>query len=191
MTTAIKNHRIFHTLSFLGVIVTITLLLFIGATAFHIPGFSQTSFAHAMERGTVPAGAQSLCVSSPNMQNCVNQDPVVQGCDKDAQTVAFKNILDAQGNLLATIERRYSPLCHSEWGRITDNGKQPLLIIVNKNTQSTKGIVAYSRMVFIPNLSVAPQIDGTVSINGIDPSQGGGAGQEAVIPALPPIENQP
>ncbi len=186
ITTLIKYNPALRTLLLLGIALLITLALVIGAMAFDVPGFSRISFAHAMETGkaTVQVPTQSLCASQPNIQNCTNQDPVVQGCDKDAKTLAFKEFLDRQGRLLATLQRRYSPLCHAEWGRITDDGKEPLQIIVNKNARSTQGTVVYSVMVFVPNLSVAPEIMGTVSINGINPAQSGSKGQGTTIPAL-------
>jgi hypothetical protein len=190
MTTMMKYNQALRVLLFLGVALATTLTLLIGAALFHIPGFSPISFAHAQATEKTAIQAPLLCASTPNAQNCTNQDPVVQGCAKDAQTVASKKILDAQGNTLATLQRRYSPTCHSEWGRMTDDGKQPLSILVNKNTRSTKGKVVYSTMVFIPNLSVAPKVDGSVSTNGVDPTQTGGQGQEAIIPALPSAQNQ-
>ena len=190
-TTLIKYNPALRILLLLGIALLITLALLIGAMAFDVPGFSRISFAHAMETGkaTVQVPTQSLCASQPNMQNCTNQDPVAQGCNTDAQTLAFKDILDAQGYLLATIQRRYSPICHSEWGRITDNGNEPLQIIVNRDERSTKGAVVYSIMVFVPNLSVAPEIMGAVSINGISPAEAGGAGLEGTIPAFPSAQN--
>jgi hypothetical protein len=190
MTSMMKHHQALRALLLLGVALATTLTLLIGAALFHVPGLSPISFAHAKETGKAAIQAQSLCATTPNAQNCTNQDPVVQGCTKDAQTVAFKKIIDAQGNTLATLQRRYSPTCHSEWGRMTDDGKQPLSIIVNKNVRSTKGKVVFSATVFIPNLNVAPQIDGTVSTNGIDPTQGGSQGKEALIAALPPAQSQ-
>ena len=192
MTTIMKYNQAFHTLLLLGVALATALTFLISATTFHIPGFALISFAHATDvRNTaIQEQTQLLCASKPSTQNCTNKDPIAQGCDTDAQTLAFKDILDAQGNLLATIQRRYSPICHSEWGRITDDGKEPLQIIVNKNARSTQGTVVYSVMVFVPNLSVAPEIMGTVSMNGINPAQAGSQGQETAIPALPSVQSQ-
>jgi hypothetical protein len=190
MTTMIKDNQVLRPLLLLLVTLATTLTLLIGIEAFHIPGFSLISLAHAQETRKAIIKTHSLCASNPNTQNCTNQDPIIQGCSKDAQTVAFKQILDAQGNILATLQRRYSPTCHSEWGRILDDGKQPLSIIVNKKTRSAKGKVVYSAMIFIPNLTVAPQVEGIVSTNGIDPTQAGGQGQETIIPALSPQNQQ-
>lgn len=189
MTTMINRKQTMRFLLLVFIVISMTLLLFVGTAACHIPPFPQTAFAHAMGTGQGSVQAQLRCASNPSAQTCTNQDPMVQGCDNDAVTVAFKTILDAQGNLLATVERRYSPTCHSEWGRITDNGRQPLLIVVNTSIRSTRGNRAFSAMVFVPNLGVAPEIDGTVSLNGIDPAQGGGVGREAILPALPPAQN--
>jgi hypothetical protein len=185
--TMMTYHRTLHTFLFMGAIIATTLTLLIGATAFKVPGFSMLSFAKEAPKTTVQA--QSLCISHPNSQNCTNQDPVVQGCDKDAQTVAFVQITDPHsGYLIATVQRRYSPSCHAEWGRMINNGNQPLQLTVNNNTRSTTGKFVYSMMVFVPNLSVAPQIIGTASTNGIDPAHGG-PGFVGVIPALPPTQN--
>ena len=187
ITTITKYKCNLRPLTLFGVALATMLTLFIGTAAF--PGFSPTSFAHTkvMEKRAVQA--LSLCAATPNVQNCTDQDPIAQGCLRDAQTVAFKLLLDAQGQLLATLQRRYSPTCHSEWGYMTDDGKQPLSLLVNQHMRSTQGNVVYSAMVFIPDLSVAPQIDGSVSINGIDPTQANGQALTTSIPALPPAQN--
>lgn len=191
MTIQTKAHQAFHALQPLGIALVIV-LLFLIASAFPVSGFSPISFAHAMDTGNTVASVQtqSPCIAQPSVQSCTNQDPVVQGCEADAQTLAFKEFLDAHGKLLATLQRRYSSQCHSEWGRILDDGKEPLQIVVNGHARSARGSVAYSVMVFVPNLTVAPEIMGTVSTNGIDPAQSGGIGRAATIPALLPAQNQ-
>ena len=128
--------------------------------------------------------ATSLCVSEPTDQHCTNQDPMVQGCYKDAQTIAFIEVYNPQAMHLARVERRYSPTCHTEWGRIVKdgNGQQPIRIsIAKKMPRSSPGNMLYSTMVFVPLLSVAPIIEGDISINGIGTNTAGGAGYGAVL----------
>jgi hypothetical protein len=186
MTMRTKYTHAFRALFLLGIALATVLPLFITA-AFPVLGFSLLSSAHAMAAGKTAVTGQALsrCASQPSAQTCTNQDPVTQGCETDAQTLAFKDILDAKGNLLATIQRRYSPSCHSEWGRISDTEKEPVQIVVNKQERSTEGSVVYSVMVFVPNLSVAPEIIGTVSLTGMNPAHSGVPGLAGILPALP------
>jgi hypothetical protein len=148
--------------------------------AFHIvffPEFLQHSQTMAVQ-------AISLCVSEPTDQNCTNQDPMVQGCYKDAQTIAFIEVYNPQTVHLARVERRYSPTCHTEWGRIVKdgNGQQPIQISIAKEIpRSSLGKVLYSMMVFVPVLSAAPIIEGDIGINGIGVNAAGGAGYGAVL----------
>lgn len=191
--TTIKNNRTLRALLLLGVTLISTLLLLIGSMSLHISGFSLTSFAYAAETGTTTNQVrllQAMCTSHPSGPHCNNQDPVAQGCSKDAQTLALKEITNAQGELLATTQRRYSPICRSEWGRIIQapNNHQPISITIAKNGEwASPGPVAFTTMVFVPNLSIASQIIGTASINGIAPNQDGGQGLAAFLPALPAV----
>ncbi|HEY7417285.1 MAG TPA: DUF2690 domain-containing protein, partial [Ktedonobacteraceae bacterium] len=92
-------------------------------------GFSFVSVAHAQTRtGQVPP--QSPCTADPGEATCNNQNPVLQGCGIDAQTLAYKDIPNAQGEVIAIVQRRYSPTCHSEWGRILEAAKRSLPIDV-------------------------------------------------------------
>jgi hypothetical protein len=60
------------------------------------------------------------CAQSPTMEVCNNQDPELQGCAADAQTTAQQAIVYA-GVTIGSVERRYSPICHSWWGRVFDD----------------------------------------------------------------------
>jgi hypothetical protein len=61
-----------------------------------------------------------LCVQAQTMETCNNQDPELQGCAADAQTIAQQDIVYA-GVTIGSIERRYSPTCHTWWGRVFDD----------------------------------------------------------------------
>lgn len=190
ITNRIKNYQILRSLLMLGMAVATTIVLLMGSVALHVPGFSPLPTAHAAERDNagMQAQGQTTCASDPTASHCTNQDPMQQGCAKDAQTLAYAKISNLQGKLLATVERRYSPTCHSEWGRITEplDEKEPLTILIGKlPLQATPGPVAFSNMVFVPNLSVASAITGTVSINGLSIDQLGNQGLGVSLPALP------
>jgi hypothetical protein len=162
------------------------LLLLIGGS----PGFSSASVAHAQTR-TGPVPPQSPCIANPGEATCNDQDPVLQGCGVDAQTLAYKDIPDAQGEVVAIVQRRYSPTCHSEWGRILEAAtrSQPIDVLMAGNDfSSTTGPVAFTTMRYVPNLSVAFEIVGTISTNSIPPDQSSSQGLSVVLPALPAIQ---
>jgi Protein of unknown function (DUF2690) len=185
MITRIKHSTpVLRTLYKVGITFITTLLLLVGSILLQFPGFSLVSFAHAQDSKTMAVQVTSLCMSEPTEQHCTNQDPMVQGCYKDAQTIAFIDAYDPHIIHLARVERRYSPTCHTEWGRIVkdDNGTQPIQISIAKEMpRSSLGKVLYSLMVFVPVLSVAPIIRGDISINGIGMNAAGGAGYGAVL----------
>ena len=179
-----KNKAALRTLLILGITLITTLVLLVGTVTLHFPGFSLVSFAHAQDTGMMAAQTISLCASDPTDQHCTNQDPMVQGCYKDAQTIAFIEMYNPNAIHLAGVERRYSPTCHTEWGRIIKygNGKQPIDISIANNTpRSSPGNVVYSTMIFVPILSIAPIIQGNISINGIDLNVAGGRGYGAIL----------
>jgi hypothetical protein len=183
----IKNNQMFRALLILGAMLVTTFVLLMGTVVLRIPGFSSLAFAHAAN-----AVAQTTCAADPTEPHCTNQDPVQQGCSQDAQTLAYEGIFNPQGKQLATIERRYSATCHSEWGRITEppDKKEPLTILIGKfPLQATPGPVAFSNMVFVPNLSVASVITGTISINGISSDQDNGQALGGSLPALPAAQS--
>ena len=116
MTRIRHNTPVLRTLYTMGVTLITTLLLLVGSILLQFPGFSLVSFAHAQESKMMAGQATSLCASEPTDQHCTNQDPMVQGCYKDAQTIAFIEVYNPQAMHLARVERRYSPTCHTEWG---------------------------------------------------------------------------
>jgi Protein of unknown function (DUF2690) len=185
MITRIRHLTpVLRTLYTVGVILITTLLLLFGSILLQFSGFSPVSFAHAQDSKTMAVQVTSLCVSEPTDQNCTNQDPMVQGCYKDAQTIAFIEVYNPQAIHLARVERRYSPTCHTEWGRIVkdSNGQQPIQISIAKEIpRSSLGKVLYSLMVFVPLLSRASIIEGDIGINGIGVNAAGGAGYGAVL----------
>ena len=124
MITRIRHSTpVLRTLYIVGITLITTLLLLVGSILLQFPGFSLVSFAHAQESKIMAVQATSLCMSEPTDQHCTNQDPMVQGCYKDAQTIAFIEVYNPQGMHLARVERRYSPTCRTEWGRIVKDGK--------------------------------------------------------------------
>ena len=185
MITKIRcSTSVLHKLHIVRITFITTLLLLVSTIFSQFPGFALVSFAHAQDIKTVTAQVISLCMSEPTEQHCTNQDPMVQGCYKDAQTIAFIDAYDPHIIHLARVERRYSPTCHTEWGRIVkdDNGTQPIQISIAKEMpRSSLGKVLYSLMVFVPVLSVAPIIRGDISINGIGVNAAGGTGYGAVL----------
>lgn len=65
---------------------------------------------------TVGTGIASIPLTSCYGDDCADEDPVMQGCDNDAQTIeTATNYRDADWEL------RYSPTCNAAWTRVTSN----------------------------------------------------------------------
>ena len=143
-------------------------------------GFALLALSHVSSR-TFAASLQHVmgmtCVQAPTMQHCNNQDPELQGCAADAQTIGQANIVE-KSVLIGSVERRYSQKCQSWWGRVFDNrlGSQANMSIAIAGTTlsapptfvSTQYRILYSSMAFdaTPTQQV-PAIIGTLEIDGI------------------------
>lgn len=72
-----------------------------------------------LSQGTAFAATQAhhipntTCASSPSEGNCTGQDPVAQGCQSDAYTVATAYTTDGTGHNTGYVELRYSNKCQS------------------------------------------------------------------------------
>jgi hypothetical protein len=188
IASSVKNTQLRRLFLIIGVACVTTIALVMSTIA----GFPPSSFVHAMG---LPFSSQTLCVSAPTREQCTNQDPVVQGCSRNAQTIAYEMFLSpATGNLLATAERRYSPACHTYWGRIVEpvTGKRGLSIAIAlkggpPQASTTTGTVVFTRMVFLScqAAQMAPII-GTMSLsNGANPAANGVPGLAALLAAIP------
>jgi hypothetical protein len=154
--------------------------------------FTPIASVHAMG---LPFADPTLCVSAPTMAHCANQDPMVQGCSRDAQTIAYEDFLDSStGSSFARAERRYSPKCHTYWGRIVEpvTGKRGLSIVVALNggppqVSTTTGTEVFTNIVFLscqtPQMA---RVVGAISLkNGEDPAANGISGLAANLSELP------
>lgn len=132
--------------------------------------------------------AGTTCVQAPTIQHCANQDPQLQGCAADAQTLAQADIVE-NGFVIGRVERRYSPHCHSWWGRVFDErvGSHANMFITIAGTTtsaaptfvSTSLRILYSPMQFaaVP-LQPIPAITGSLLIDGVS------APVSATLPAM-------
>jgi hypothetical protein len=95
MITRIRHLTpVLRTLHIVGVTLITTIFLLVGSILLQFPGFALVSFAHAQGSKMMAVQATSLCASEPTDQHCTNQDPMGQGCYKDAQTIAFIDVHD-------------------------------------------------------------------------------------------------
>jgi hypothetical protein len=163
---------------------TLVVVLFAGGMAFlTLPGFSPRALAASLQQA---AGA--TCAQAPTAQHCNNQDPELQGCAADAETIGQASIVE-NGAIIGSVERRYSPTCQSWWGRVFDNraGSQANMFITIAGTTlsapptftGTRYRILYSPMVFdaTPTQQV-PAITGALSINASTPPA------SATLPAI-------
>src|SRR5215471_10717137 len=93
----------------------------IGLGGLILAALLSASFAFLVSPHLLPhialAAGNTTCAQSPDAAHCNNQDPTIQGCTADAQTIASHNILDYSEKFIGKAERRYSPRCHTYWGR--------------------------------------------------------------------------
>jgi Protein of unknown function (DUF2690) len=188
MIASIMNKTHTRLLLLLGVACVTMLALLMSTLAV----FTPIASVHAMG---LPSADPTLCVSAPTMAHCTNQDPMAQGCSRDAQTIAYEDFLDpSTGNSLARAERRYSPKCHTYWGRIVEpvTGKRGLSIVVALNggppqVSTTTGTEVFTQMVFLscqtPQMA---RLVGAISLkNGENPTANGVSGLAALLAVTP------
>jgi hypothetical protein len=173
-----------HMLVGLGGIV-VAVILATGLAIFTIPRFSPHAFAATLQQA---AGTTCAQAPKPTAQLCDNQDPELQGCAADAQTIGQADIME-NGFTIGRVERRWSLKCQSWWGRVFDNrvGSQANMFITvagatlsaSPTFVSNQYRILYSSMVFdaTPNQPV-PAITGILSIDGITPDA------TATLPAI-------
>lgn len=70
---------------------------------------SSHAFAASLQRSV-----GTTCVQAPTMEHCNNQDPELQGCAADADTIGQANIVE-NGVTIGRVERRFSHRCDA-WG---------------------------------------------------------------------------
>ncbi|GCE32055.1 hypothetical protein KDA_75390 [Dictyobacter alpinus] len=133
---------------------------------------SPHAFAASLQQAT---GA--TCAQAPSTEHCNTQDPELQGCAADAQTLDQMNIVE-NGITIGSVERRWSARCQSWWGRVFDMrpysqanmyiGVAGATLSASPTFVSNNYRILYSFMVFdaTPNQPV-PAITGTLEIDGI------------------------
>jgi hypothetical protein len=113
---AVKNNHTLRLLVILGSSLVTTLALLGGSIAIHEQGL--TPFATTAHAATV-----SSCATTKGTQpaRCEHQDPIVQGCVTDAETLDLHTVFqDSQHTKpLGEVELRYSPTCKTYWVRTT------------------------------------------------------------------------
>ncbi len=70
--------------------------------------------------GPLTASAADNCYYNPSKSTCDGDNPSTSGCSADSYTVETQN-LDLNGEIVGTVELRYSPHCGTNWGRTTNN----------------------------------------------------------------------
>ncbi|GAC1343472.1 MAG: hypothetical protein NVSMB27_03450 [Ktedonobacteraceae bacterium] len=156
-----------------GVLIAVILA---GSLALLAPAlFSHQAFAASLQRV-----ARTTCAQAPTMEHCDNQDPELQGCASDARTLGQAVALVENGFTIGRVERRYSPMCQTWWGRVFDTrigSRANMFIAIADTTLSAPPTfvgpryrILYSPMVFdaIPTQQV-PAIIGMLEIDGIAP----------------------
>jgi len=112
----LKNNQTLRLLGIFGISLLTMLVILAGSTIIHqgFPPFATT--AHA-------APVNSSCAATKGVQPvlCEHQDPIVQGCVTDAQTLDLQTVFQdrQQTKPLSEVELRYSPTCNAYWVRTT------------------------------------------------------------------------
>ena len=113
----LKNKHTLQLVVILGISLVTTLALIWG-TAHYAQGLSPfTTAVHA-----APLSAPTCATTKGTQKSlCEHQDPIVQGCVIDAETLNLQTV--SQGNQqtkpLGEVELRYSPKCKTYWVRTT------------------------------------------------------------------------
>src|SRR5450755_2010567 len=150
----------------------IAVILASGLAFITLPRFSPRAFAASLQQA-----AGTTCAQAPTMAHCNNQDPELQGCAADAQTIDQTDIKE-NGFTIGSVERRYSQRCHSWWGRVFDQriGSQANMYITVAGTTLSAAPtfvgnhyrILYSPMVFdATQTQQVPAITDTLEIDGI------------------------
>lgn len=150
---------------------------------------AQSRFAPQVLAASLQQMTGTTCAQAPSQAHCDQQDPEVQGCTADATTIAQANIVE-NGVTIGSVERRYSGVCHTWWGRVINDRigshfNSNLYITIGGTTISgaptfsgSQETILYSPMVFDAPLPVVPAITGTIESDGIAPPF------SATIPAI-------
>jgi hypothetical protein len=165
-----------------GSILLIVLLAGGLSLAFALHG-SPRAFAASLQKA-----AGTTCAQAPSVEYCTHQDPEMQGCAADAQTVTQADI-EENGFVIGSVERRWSAKCQSWWGRVIDNrpGSQANILIAIAGTTlsapptfvSDASRILYSLMMFDATpTQLVPSITGTLEIDAIITSP------SATLPAI-------
>jgi hypothetical protein len=112
ITTLLKQLRLSQLLLLMGGPFVIALALLIGITALHAPAFSLLSLAHAMMLRSTCASTQG---TQPNL--CNQQNPAMQGCTQDAQTLEGVSVFTPQNALIGEVDLMHSTTCKTMWVR--------------------------------------------------------------------------
>ena len=108
-----KNNHIPHLFLILGISFFTTLALIGGVTLTHFQGVALLGSAHAMTNVSSPTCATT---KGKNPQLCEHQDPIIQGCTTDAQTLEIEDAL-YQGEQIGEVDLRHSTNCGTYWVR--------------------------------------------------------------------------
>lgn len=173
MRTLLKDARVLRILLLFGMPLVTTMILLISTITLRIPGFSLSSFAHAMTR-------QATCASTQGTQQalCNQQNPLEQGCVQDAQTAEKVSVFDLQNTLIGEVDLRHSQACQAYWVRTIAYANalqvQAIDAIIsfkngkvqdrqNSNTQPGQRFLVFTDII---QLTMVPTIEGVFHLRG-------------------------
>jgi Protein of unknown function (DUF2690) len=111
----LKNNQTLRLLGIFGISLLTMLVILGGSTIIHrgFPPFATTAHAATVNSCATTKGTQPAL--------CERQDPIVQGCVTDAQTLDLQTVFQdrLQTKPLGEVELRYSPTCKTYWIRTT------------------------------------------------------------------------
>jgi len=151
-----------------GAISILMAVLLAGSLALLVlPHVSSQAFASSLGQ---------TCAQAPTMEHCDKQDPEVQGCAADADTIAKQDIVSPNGQTIGRVERRFSQKCMSWWGRVFAFGPalhRNMFIAIAGVTLSKPATfpsdtydILYGPMVFETSpTQTVPEITGTVTLS--------------------------
>jgi hypothetical protein len=147
-------------------LVTVLLTLLIGTSTLLVFGVRGSSHAFASVFAAPPT-----CAIIHDAAHCTGKNPVTQQCV--ARENAVNVAAQATISTIGIVQRRFSQICTSWWGRIFDYrpGIHTETITIGTQTYTGKPqfvgptySIFYTPMVFDPPVSAAPQIVGSMQI---------------------------
>jgi hypothetical protein len=142
-------------------------------------------FSPRVLAATLQQATGTTCAQAPTAEHCNNQDPELQGCAADAETIGQATIFE-NGFAIGRVERRWSLTCQSWWGRVFDDRPDShadmSIEIAGTTTSAAPTFVSNQyRILYSPMIFDADLTTGLLTIDALTPPA-----SATLAPIIPP-----